>query len=91
MKATIYYEDGRIETVTPENGSDFKLEQLQSIVNGMIQIVPLDDRLLVCNEEGKINGKCGPNINATMEWLKVYGQTDVMYGNILICDETMIK
>jgi hypothetical protein len=91
MAATVYYEDGRIERIMPKNGKNFKLKELQSIVNGMVQIVPLNGKLMVCNEEGKINGECEPNIMATVEWIKVYGTTDVIFGNALICDESMIE
>ena len=91
MDATLYYEDDRTEKVSSKNGKDFKLEELQHMVNGMIQIVPFNDKLLVCNEEGKLTGKCKYNMRATMEWINVYGYTDVMYGNVLICDEAMIE
>lgn len=33
---------------------DNGLEQLQSLVGGYIQIVPMEDYILVCNEEGAI-------------------------------------
>lgn len=92
MTAILYYEDGAVREVSPENGNDFKLGELQAMVEGDIQIVPLEgEKLLVCNEEGKLNGVCKPNIRATMEWIKFYGETDVMYGNVLICDPEMIE
>jgi uncharacterized protein DUF3846 len=92
MEAKIYHEDGTVTEVVPENGTDFKLDELQKIVGGIVQLVPLGERVLACNEEGKINNICKPNHKATLEWDRVYGKgTDYMFGNILICDDEMIK
>lgn len=35
------------------------LQAMQEMVGGFIEIVPLDDACLVCNDEGKINGMEG--------------------------------
>ena len=35
------------------------LRAMQEMVGGFIEIVPLDDACLVCNDEGKINGMEG--------------------------------
>jgi len=67
MEATIYYEDERIEKVSPKNGKDFKLKELQAIVKGKVEITPCNGRLLVRNE---YFGKFSPNISATVEWIK---------------------
>lgn len=53
--ATILYPDGRTEEIQPQNNRDFKLEELQKIVGGHIEILPLrDGRIMVINEEGKL-------------------------------------
>lgn len=91
MDAIIYYEDGREESVIPRNRKYFTLFEMQQYVNGLIQILPLGEKLMVCNEEGKINGSCQPNWKATDEWVKENGATDVIYGNALICDPVLIR
>ena len=53
--ATILYPDGRHEEVKPDNGTDFKLDELRRIVGGNIEIIPTKDRrIMVLNEEGKL-------------------------------------
>ena len=55
--ATIYYTDGRSEERQPANGHDFELKELQQIVGGYIEILPMKDgRIMVCNEESKLEG-----------------------------------
>ena len=55
--ATIYYADGRVEERQPANGHDFELKELQQIVGGYIEILPMKDgRMMVCNEESKLEG-----------------------------------
>ena len=55
--ATIIYPSGRQEERQPANGSDFQLEELRAIVEGSIEIVKTKDgRILVCNEESKLEG-----------------------------------
>lgn len=50
------------------------LESLQEEVQGMIECVYYDDVILICNEEGKING---------MHWNRDIG-SDIIYGPFLI-------
>ncbi len=53
--ATILYPDGTTREVQPRNGTDFKLDELTSIVGGHIEIITLPDkRIMVINEEGKL-------------------------------------
>lgn len=40
-EATIIYPDGREEKVSPANGNDFSLEEVQKIVGGYIEVVGL--------------------------------------------------
>ena len=50
------------------------LESLQKEVQGMIECVYYDDVILICNEEGKING---------MHWNRDIG-SDIIFGPFLI-------
>lgn len=53
------------------------LESLQEEVKGMIECVYYDDVILICNEEGKING---------MHWNRDIG-SDIIYGPFLIAGD----
>ena len=82
----LYRTNGRIEEF-PVNPS---LQAMQNAVSGMIQMVPLEkeslpDLYLVCDDEGKIKGDA-VNFEATKIWIKYYGDTDIIVGNVLIAD-----
>lgn len=85
--AQLIYANGRVENVSPKNGTDFTLEELNEFVGGYIEIVYLNDgRLMVVNEEGKL--KALPiNVRATA----LYGSVDIITGNALICDRDQIR
>ena len=85
--ATIYKTNGEVIETTPKNGKDFSLEEMQAIVGGYIEIVYLDNgQIMVVNEEGKING-LPLNENASM----LVGYTDLIMGDVLVCDSNQIK
>lgn len=76
--------------MTPANGKQFTLEELQGFVGGYIEIVFLDDNtLMVVNEEGKLHG-LGLNIMATAIYQKLTRRIDTIVGNALICPRHMI-
>ncbi len=77
---------GEIVDVQPKNGTDFSLNELQGFVGGYIEVVGLDDgKLMVVNEEGKINGLC---INSEATLLSRY---DIIVGDVLVCDSREIR
>ena len=88
--------------VTPKNGKDFSLEELQDFIrdnkDDMVEIVPLPSgNLLVVNEEGKLIGLQN-NESATELWKKEYpidkypnNNDELIVGNCLICPNNMIK
>lgn len=87
----IYKENGETRPTTPKNKKTFALSELQAIVNGYIEIVRLtDNKLMILNEEGKINDKCVPNSKATEIFRKANGGDLVIYGNVLVCNEDLI-
>ena len=90
MKGRILYVDGREEFIEPKNDTDFSLEELQTIVGGHIEIVPLgDERIMVANEEGKIH-HLPLNVRATCI-VNGAGIADTIVGNVLICRSEMVK
>jgi hypothetical protein len=93
--ALLYKTDLSVEGIKPANGRYFKLEEMQAYVGGLIEIIPLDgdvleDKLLVVNEEGKLEN-LPLNILATIEWVKYYGQTDYVSGDCIICHPSFIR
>ena len=77
--------------VSPKNGTDFTLEELQSFVGGYIEVLPLGEtHLMVINEEGKLNG-LPINVRATHLFRLAYETNDCIVGNALICKASEIK
>lgn len=92
-EAAIIYPDGREEKISPANGNDFSLEEVQKIVGGYIEVVGLSDgNILVLNEEGKL---CGldenPKATVIAHEHKAMFPHDYIVGNVLICSSDMLK
>nr|DAG18289.1 MAG TPA: protein of unknown function DUF3846 [Caudoviricetes sp.] len=89
MQSVIIMADGLLKKVDPANGKDFSLEELNEIVDGYIEILHIGDKLLVCNEEGKLQNL---QYNATATRLiNAAGIKDYIVGNALFCDKDKIK
>ena len=58
--------DGTIRAVKPANGSRFELPELQGFVGGHIEAVPLGERWMIVNEEGKLRPQLPLNQRATV-------------------------
>ena len=66
MQAKLIKTDGNEIEVTPKDGKQFKLEELQGFVGGYIQMVQLPDgRELYMNEDGKYQKGLTYNSKAT--------------------------
>lgn len=84
--------DGSVQKAYPANGSDFKLEELQGFVEGMIEIIDIgSDIIMVVNEEGK--GILEPNSMATViaKARSAILPYDYIAGNVLMCPSDMVK
>ena len=89
--AKIFFTDGSEKEVSPKNGSDFSLEELQGVVGGYIQILYLDNgELMIVNEEGKLDG-LPFNKKATDYVVNDGKYIDVIVGNVLVCDSKEVK
>ena len=89
--AKLYLVDGTVKDVSPKNGTDFSLEELNGFVEGWIETLYLeDDGVMVINEEGKLEG-LDINVNATAIFRKHYSHDDFIVGNALVCKTTEIK
>lgn len=89
--AKIYRANGEVETVEPKNGTDFQLEELQAVVGGYIECLPLygTNEIMTCNEEGKILGL--PLNRKATEIIADNGYKDCIVGDVLVCKEEEIK
>lgn len=88
--AKIYKPDGQIIDIHPKNGTDFSLEEIQSIVNGYFETLSLPDGSWVAvNDKGKEMG-LPININAT-KIIRSVGYDDCIVGNALICKYSEIR
>lgn len=88
--ATIYKATGERESVSPNNGTDFQLEELQNIVGGYIEIIRFEDNIMVLNEEGKLM-RLPYNQYATDLFRKYYNTNDFIVGDVLICKSEEVK
>ena len=79
--ATMLRVEGTTEAIAPA-GPHWRLEELQTLVGGYIEVVATNDgRFLVIDEEGKLKKK-PLNIQATK--LYVFGRHDPIVGTALL-------
>jgi hypothetical protein len=92
--ATLYRVDGTTEVMEPNNGKDFKCDELQKIVNGSFEVVFLGGStrkpMLVINEEGKLNGSQF-NLKATELLKGTAYEGDAIYGDALWINPSQMK
>lgn len=82
---------GDTKQVEPQNGTDFKLKELQEIVGGYIGIAYLsDDEIMVFNEDGKLEG-LQLNPKATERYNADVYAFDHIVGDVLICKTSQVK
>ena len=82
--ATFLRTSGESEVLSPLNGVNWTLNDLQTLVGGYIEVGrTLDGKFLVLDEEGKLKGK-PLNIQAT--WMYQYGRRDPIVGDVVIID-----
>jgi hypothetical protein len=87
MTAKIICSDGKEITIKPKNGKDFKLKEMQEIVGGLIEIIHLDNnQIMVINEEGKLE-----NLPFNQKATNIVNNSDIIVGDVLVCDSTMVK
>ena len=90
--ARIIFSNGVVIEISPKNGTDFQLDELQKFVGGYIEVVPLDrtGEIMVLNEEGKLIG-LPPNMNATAYLAQNSRFADFIVGDVLVCDSGQVR
>jgi hypothetical protein len=89
--AVVLHSDGSFDRVSPANkATGFSLEEVYSYVQtDMVQVVMTrDGRIMVIDEEGKLKGK---PVNQTATRLYIYGDSDPIVGDVVVCNEQEFK
>lgn len=75
---------------TPDNGTDYSLDELQKAIRGYIETVNVsnNDRLLVGNEEGAL--LCLPVNWVSFDYCKKHYTPPMIYGNVLITKKSRV-
>jgi hypothetical protein len=83
--AIFYKTDDTVEEVSPANGRDFTLAEVQKLVGGYVELVRMPGKeYALANEEGLMIG-LPPNYNAS----QAVGMP--LVGNVVVCRSTMFK
>ena len=82
--AMIIKTDGQVISVQPKNGKNFSLKELKEIVGGFIEIIRMNDKYMVVNEEGKLE-RLPYNAPATGLYWGNVGCNDYIVGDVLVC------
>lgn len=92
FEARIIRPDGSFEDVTPNNETDFSLEEMQNFVEDYIEIIGANDINYVCvlNENGKLNNLDYNHI-ATNMCNGVLQLADYIVRTVLICKHNYIR
>ena len=88
MKAQLIKPNGEIVDIQPDNGKDFKLRELYSLIDcELVEIVYLPNKkIMVVDEEGKL--KVNPIYN---EKAPNIAQGHEIVGNAIVCDSKMFR
>jgi hypothetical protein len=83
--ATLYKSSGEILEVSPENGTNFGLREVQELVDGYVELLSLDQQnMILMDEEGKCRHK-PVNINASKLVAERTGVNYCLVGDVLLC------
>lgn len=88
--ATLIKSTGEEIEISPTTGNQYKLKELQQLVGGYIETLPVaTDQLMVVNEEGKLMNL--PINKRATEIALENCIPDIIVGDVLICLTTEIK
>jgi len=84
MSALLIKANGERFTISPKNGEDFKLNELQELVGGYIEIIQMYGHIMVVDEEGLLKKK---PYNAVAS--SISGRP--LVGDVVFCTPEMVK
>lgn len=85
--------NGQVIPVTPANGHDFDIKELNGAVGGYIEVIPMSEgRYMVLNEDGKGRGLPeNPKATEIMLSETQVARDDYAVGDVLICFQRQIR
>lgn len=86
---TVIRTSGEITELKPK-GRRVSLEELQAAVGGYIEMVTLKNKIIICNEEGKLMN-LPLNEKVTQMFQLACGTSDVIVGDAILADFGDIK
>ena len=90
-KAYMITDEGEIEEISPKDGREFELEEVQKIVEGYIEIVYLNDKqIMIVNEEGKFDKSYNPFATSIAQLHRALWRDDYICGTVVICPSSML-
>lgn len=82
---------GEILEISPLDGKEFELEEAQRKVDGLIEIVYLNERqIMIVNEEGKYCKPYNQFATAIAELNHALWADDYICGDVIICPTEML-
>ena len=95
MKAKLLKVSGEVMEIEPENGTDFKLDELYKHLQcSSVEVINLNqDDIMVVDEEGKWASNNVVNVNATVlaQENRAIVFWDYVVGHAIICNRKMIR
>ena len=87
--AKLFKVDGTVEDVKPANGKSFTLEELQKMVGGLIQVVPVfKSKYIIVDEEGRLKNYKHNTIASLLVMDEVNGD---IVGDMVLCGRAEFK
>ncbi len=89
MQAILIHEDSKTESIKPENGKDFSLQELYKLLNcELVEIVYIrnSNKILIIDEEGKLKPNPILNLKATQMC-----PPHTIVGKAVLCNKSMFK
>ena len=94
MKAKLLKASGEVVEIKPNNGKDFKLDELYKHLQcSLVDVISLNqDDIMVVDEEGKYTSNV-INVNATVlaQENQAITSWDYIAGNVIVCNRKMIR
>lgn len=85
--------NGEIFSIEPENGTDFSLKEVQTYVDGFIEVIYLNKELImIVNEEGKLSPLPTNDLASLIAYkCEAISNKDYIAGDVVICPSVMLK
>lgn len=83
--------EGSIEEISPNDGREFELEEVQKRVEGYIEIVYLNEKqIMIVNEEGKFDKDYNQLATTIAQLNHALWGGDYICGNVVICPSSTL-